>query len=610
MLTHTVSSAARSFLRPFFAYFTFAVVIFTLPSGGSARAAVLPAGFSETQVAGGLAQPTTMAFAPDGRLFVCEQGGRVRVIKDGALLSTSFVTLAVSSVGERGVLGIAFDPDFAQNQFVYIYYTATSPAVHNRISRFVASGDVAVVGSETPLLDLPNLSATNHNGGQLQFGPDAKLYLGVGENAVGENAQSLDTPLGKILRINSDGSIPTDNPFFHATTGNSRAIWALGLRNPYSFSFDYTTGTMLLNDVGQNTWEEINEGVRGANYGWPITEGPTTDGRFVSPIFSYNHSSGGVCSIVGSAFYRPVSPQFPASFSGKYFFGDFCAGWIRTLDPATNSVADFASGISALVALQVGPEGSLYYLSRGPSSTSGAVFQIRFAEAPSVSSQPQDQTVVEGQTVTFGVAASGSGPLSFQWQRNDQNIPGATDPSLTFTASAADNGATFRVMVTNSSGSATSNRATLTVNPVTNPDPGPNTVVLEAESLPGCSPGNTTSLQTDPATSGGAWVMLQSDEVWDYVEFTTPTLAPGWYLVKFRYKAYTNRGQGILQVDGSAIGGGFDQYQPTPGYPEITLGTVTFDGNQTHRIRLTVMGKNEASGGFLLSADQFTFERL
>lgn len=610
MLAQTARPIGRSFDRPFILCLVFFAFVFI--SGSSARAATLPAGFSETQIAGGLAQPTTMAFAPDGRLFVCEQGGRVRVIKEGVLLSTAFVTLNVSSVGERGVLGIAFDPNFASNQFVYIYYTATTPAIHNRISRFTANGDVALAGSEIPLLDLPNLSATNHNGGQLQFGPDGKLYLGVGENAVGENAQSLDTPLGKILRINPDGSIPTDNPFYMATTGNSRAIWALGLRNPFSLSFDPATGVLFINDVGQNTWEEINEGVRGANYGWPITEGPTSDGRFVSPLYSYNHSSGGVCSIVGSVFYRPPSSQFPASYQGKYFFGDYCAGWIRVLDPATNSVSDFAGGISALVALQVGRDGSLYYLLRGPSSTAGAVFQIRFSEAPSISSQPQDQTVTDGQTVTFSVSASGSGPLSFQWQRNDQDIPGATDSNLTFTARAGDNGATFRTRVSNGSGSAVSNRATLTVTPVTNPDPNPNpnTVALEAESLPRSSPGNTTSLQTDPSTSGGAWIMLQSDNVWDYVEFTTPTLSPGWYLVKFRYKSYINRGQVIVQVDGDAVGRTIDQYNESPTYPEITLGTVTFDGSGTHRIRVTVTGRNGASSGFIASADQFTFIRL
>jgi glucose/arabinose dehydrogenase len=191
-----------------------------------AAAATLPTGFTEAQIAGGLASPTAMQFAPDGRLFVCEQGGRLRVIKNGALLAAPFVTLTVNASGERGLLGVAFDPAFQVNQFVYVYYTATTPTVHNRISRFTASGDVAVPGSEVVILDLDNLSsATNHNGGALAFGPDGKLYAAVGENANGANAQTLANLLGKMLRLNSDGSIPTDNPFFTTATGRNRAIW-------------------------------------------------------------------------------------------------------------------------------------------------------------------------------------------------------------------------------------------------------------------------------------------------------------------------------------------------------------------------------------------------
>src|SRR6185436_2808401 len=160
------------------------------------------------------------------------------------------------SNGERGLLGVAFDPSFAVNQFVYVYYTATSPSTHNRISRLTAAGDVAVPGSEVPILDLNDLSgATNHNGGAIHFGPDGKLYAAVGENANGANAQTLSNLLGKILRINSDGSIPTDNPFFGTATGQNRAIWALGLRNPFTFTFQPGTGRMFINDVGQNTWE-------------------------------------------------------------------------------------------------------------------------------------------------------------------------------------------------------------------------------------------------------------------------------------------------------------------------------------------------------------------
>jgi glucose/arabinose dehydrogenase len=412
-----------------------------------------------------------MAFAPDGRLFVCEQGGRLRVIKNGVLLSTPFLTVSTDSSGERGLLGIAFDPDFANNQFIYVYYTATTPAVHNRVSRFTANGDVAVPGSETILLDLNNLTAANnHNGGAMHFGLDGKLYIAVGENANSSNSQTLTNLLGKILRINANGTIPTDNPFFNTATGVNRAIWALGLRNPFTFSVQPGTGRIFINDVGESSWEEINEGVAGANYGWPTTEGATTDPRFRSPLFAYGHGSSGTtgCAITGGVFYNPPSGQFPAEYVGDYFFADFCSGWIRRYDPATGAVTGFATGIDSPVDLQVDVNGHLYYLAAG----AGAVFQVRHTanQSPTIGTHPTSQTVPAGGSTTFTVSASGTAPLGYQWQRNGANIAGATSTSYTLSpVTTADNGATFRCVVTNAFGTATSNAATLTVTSNTAP---------------------------------------------------------------------------------------------------------------------------------------------
>jgi glucose/arabinose dehydrogenase len=209
-------------------------------------AATLPSGFTEIALTNSLSSATAMAFAPDRRIFVCEQGGALRVIKNGALLSQPFLTLTVSSVGERGLLGVAFDPNFSTNHFVYVYYTAPAPSIHTRVSRFTANGDVVVYGSEAILLDLDNLSsATNHNGGAIHFGPDGELYIAVGENANSANSQTLSNLLGKILRINPDGNIPVDNPFYNQATGKNRAIWALGLRNPFTFTFQNGIGRMF-----------------------------------------------------------------------------------------------------------------------------------------------------------------------------------------------------------------------------------------------------------------------------------------------------------------------------------------------------------------------------
>lgn len=351
-------------------------------AGLPAAAATLPAGFNEVLVASGLSSPTAMQFAPDGRLFVAEQVGRLRVVRNGALLPTPFVTLTVNAVGERGLLGVAFDPAFASNQWVYVYYTATTPTLHNRISRFTANGDVAIPGSEVVIFELDNLSgASNHNGGALAFGPDGKLYAAVGENAFAQNAQSLNNVLGKILRINGDGSIPTDNPFYAVTSGNNRAIWALGLRNPFTFAFHPAGTSFFINDVGEGTWEEINNGLVGANYGWPITEGPTGNPNFQSPVYAYTHANG--CAIAGGAFYAPAAPYYPADYTNDYFFADFCGGWIRRLDPAAGyTVEPFATGISSPVDLKVSADGRLYYLARGTGPATGVVYRIDFAAGP------------------------------------------------------------------------------------------------------------------------------------------------------------------------------------------------------------------------------------
>jgi len=328
--------------------------------------------FIRTLLATGLVNPTAMALAPDGRTLICEQGGSLRVVKGGALLATPLLTVSVDATGERGLIGVTADPAFAANGFVYVYYTATTPAPHNRISRFTTAGDLAVPGSEMVLLDLDDLSAaTNHNGGALQFGPDGKLYAGVGENANAANAQNLTNLLGKLLRLNPDGSVPMDNPLLAQTSGKNRLIWALGLRNPFTFAFQPGTGRLFLNDVGQNTWEEVDEGRAGANYGWPATEGATTNPAYTGPLYAYPHSGGAVtgCCIVGAAFYDPVTPAFPAAFLHKYLFMDLCGGWVRTLDPDTGAVGDWLTGFSSPVDLRVAGDGTVLVLSRGGGGT-------------------------------------------------------------------------------------------------------------------------------------------------------------------------------------------------------------------------------------------------
>ncbi len=356
------------------AFIVLMVVYLANPAQG---ATTVPQGFGKARVTGGLSDPTAMAFAPDGRLFVSEQAGKLRVIKNGRLLRKPFLRVRSDARGARGLIGVAFDPGFASNGYVYVYYTVpatSSRPAHNRVSRFKADPqrpNVAVDGGEV-ILELNNLTSyVNHNGGALHFGEDGKLYVSVGDNNLSSNAQSLRNLKGKMLRINADGTIPSDNPFYDRASGKNRAIWALGLRNPFTFAVQPGSGTMYINDVGEKRWEEINRGVSGANYGWPRFEGyENRRNQYTGSVYAYRHGETATtgCAITGGTFYNPARNTFGARFGGDYFFADYCGGWIRRYDPATDRSIRFATGISSPVDLRVGDNGHLYYLARGTGS--------------------------------------------------------------------------------------------------------------------------------------------------------------------------------------------------------------------------------------------------
>jgi putative heme-binding domain-containing protein len=337
------------------------------PGGGALNSVVLPNGFTTTLVAGGITGATAMEVATDDRVFICEQPGTLRVVKGDKLLDQPFVTLDVDRTWERGLIGVALDPDFARNGFLYVNYVMTRPNIHHRISRLTARGDVAGAGSEFILLEgddqtsLGGVVPAGHQGGAIHFGRDGKLYVAIGDQTAGDPAQRLDTLQGKLLRLNPDGSIPEDNPFCRTARGKYRAIWALGLRNPFSFAVQPGTGRIFINDVGSGRWEEVDEGFAGANYGWPLAEGPSADRRFREPIHHYP-----VASVTGGAFCPTDLPRgFPPRYRGKYFFMDFVRGWIKVLDPDhPERVETFATGLTRPVDLRFAPDGSLYVLLR------------------------------------------------------------------------------------------------------------------------------------------------------------------------------------------------------------------------------------------------------
>lgn len=341
----------------------------------------LPAGFSQRTVVRRLTRATDMAFAPDGRLFITLKHGVVRYRRtNGSVATLLDFSRKIDDTGERGLLGIAVDPRFGTNHHLYLVYThratGTQP-IRNRLVRVTVRNGRLARDSERTLFRFNGQRATNHVGGSVQVGRDGKLYVSHGENARQREAQSLGNLLGKIVRLNLDGSIPADNPFFTTASGRNRAIWVRGLRNPFKFTFDPGSSRGFINDVGAQTWEEINRLGKGRNFGWPIQEGPENAPRFTPPLFAYRH--GGTqttgCAITAGEFYRPARRNFPARFVGDYFFSDLCNGWVRRYDPRTDRATGFASGLGAPVDLEVGQGGALWVLVHG---SPGRIVRIRF----------------------------------------------------------------------------------------------------------------------------------------------------------------------------------------------------------------------------------------
>jgi len=293
----------------------------------------VPLGFQDTLVAGSLSQPATLAFSPDGRLFIGEKAsGKIRIVENGTLLPTPFLDLtqlvppgtALDNYSERGLLGIAFDPAFATNGFVYLYHTlCTQPsngtcaggASKNRVIRVHAVGNVTDGAAPVVILDGIDSDAGNHNAGWIDFGPvDHALYVATGDGGSDHTkSQNLGCLSGKVLRLETDGSIPTDNPYFGSPTARGE-IWAAGLRNPWRCRFR-NDGRLLCADVGQDTWEEVDVIFEANNYGWPTVEGPFTLAQFPTftpPILWYGHN-GADAAIMGGDF--GAKTDFPGDYA-------------------------------------------------------------------------------------------------------------------------------------------------------------------------------------------------------------------------------------------------------------------------------------------------------
>lgn len=362
------------------------------PTATAVPAPVLATSIQLAPIASGLFKPVYLTHAFDSRLFVVEQHGVIRIINNGELQPQPFLDIQerVGSDGnEQGLLSVAFHPKYGENGRFFLNYTDNNG--DTVISRFHVSSDpnAADPASEQILLTLPQPFG-NHNGGQIQFGPDGYLYIGMGDGGAANdplgNGQNTATLMGALLRIDTDHddssyAIPADNPFVNSDTRNE--IWGYGLRNPWRFSFDRLTGDLYLADVGQNEWEEVHFVAAGRpggmNFGWNILEGShcfssstCNPAGLEQPIFEYSHSEGG-CSVTGGYVYR--GQQFPQLW-GNYFVGDYCSGNIWAMVPTGDGTftTQLVLGSSGLLISSFGEDasGELYVLDH-----QGKVLQIQ-----------------------------------------------------------------------------------------------------------------------------------------------------------------------------------------------------------------------------------------
>ncbi|HEY0003441.1 MAG TPA: PQQ-dependent sugar dehydrogenase [Pyrinomonadaceae bacterium] len=451
-------------------------------------------------------KPVGLTFAPDGRMFIWMENGFVRIYKNGVLLPTPFIDISnhVNTVNDRGLLGFALDPNFSSNGYAYLLYTyenagnpndsAPKTARLTRVTANPSNPDVAMPETETVILgslgtppcsqyaegsDCIGSDSDSHTIGTVRFAPDGKMLVSIGDGAtycsvtpLALRAQNLNSYNGKLLRINSNGTAPTDNPFYDGTNSVRSKVYAYGLRNPYRFGL-HPTGEPYIGDVGWDSFEEVNRG-RGANFGWPCFEGggrqplytqqnfaecnrlSTSDITF--GLYTYGRDVGN--TVIGGTFY--TATQFPSTYQGNFFFADYGRGWIKRMVPGSESQPIlFGEGFNNLVSLELGPDGSLYYIAL----VTGEVRRIRFGNTPTAVASATPSAGYSPLTVNFSSAGS-SDPsgfaLTYQWNFGDGTGSNLANPVHTYSAAGV---AVFpaTLTVTNSQGVSASKTINITV---------------------------------------------------------------------------------------------------------------------------------------------------
>jgi len=400
---------------------------------------------SLVEVASGFSKPVDISHANDPRLFITEQAGIIKILDENGQVSPEpflDITDRVNDNGnERGLLGLAFHPDYSNNGYFYVNYTG--PGGHTRISRFsVMPGNLQKADTAEMILLTINQPYSNHNGGELAFGPDGYLYIGMGDGGSGgdpqDNGQKTTSLLGKMLRIDVDNqdpglkyAIPPYNPFESPGDDTRDEIWAMGMRNPWRFSFDRFTGDLWIGDVGQEEWEEIDFEPAGSaggwNYGWRCYEGThayNTDdcgpqGDYVPPVFEYSQSATGGCSVTGGFVYRGCA--YPKLW-GHYLFADYCNGQFWSITP---------SDLAGWQVTTLGNFANLQYTSFGENyqgelfvtaHTQGKIYRITETSGPAFEAP---------EILWNGIALSvPSGFAAYQWYLEGEPVEGAVDSVL------------------------------------------------------------------------------------------------------------------------------------------------------------------------------------
>jgi uncharacterized repeat protein (TIGR01451 family) len=419
----------------------------------------LPAGFTQTQLAHGLSKPVVIAFVPGGDIWIGEQGGTILDYHNGAVQSTPVVTLSnVYSQGEDGLLGIAFDPNFTSNGYVYLSYTVnvtnsggvTQPFA--RLSRFTYSGGAISPSTEKVYYQGNQSQNLHHPGNDLKVGPDGKLWWSVGDNVPAiSNGEALNNIYGKILRFNLDGTVPADNPFVNIPSAVP-GIYAYGLRNPFRFTF-LPNGQAMTENTGSSYWEDLDTIQSGGNYGWDYFEGDCFSCGYLNPTYAYGHypvdsATSAIAAYSGST--------FPQQYDHVVFFGDYNRHDIDAVsfDPSYQTETSdtvFDTNAGTIADLEEGPDGNLYFVS---------VFEGTFSEIsapgpfpPTASTSASPQAGQAPLTVQFSSAGSNDphgNPLTYSWDFGDGSTATTANPSHIYTANG-----TYTATLTVNNGSQT-----------------------------------------------------------------------------------------------------------------------------------------------------------